>query len=254
MKAASKLKTNFKAIFLAASITVGGLGVHQSVNAYVLPVADVLNFSNHTITSIQQYLDTAQEYLNVYHQTLQTWNEITTFDVASVFLDSEQKAALMAFINTGRNVHGAVRKTQDVYNNLQTAFATSPFSQFEDFLKDFQRRKDHGDQLAKTLYDSAMVAEDELKRAHDQHMRVVNEMPAIHGVTEAAKATAQSVGVLIQQNQGIVQLMAAQSRIQGQELQREYNERAQNEKNKSELLEAQKKAIQRDAGLLRSIR
>ncbi|WP_234265128.1 hypothetical protein [Hydrogenophaga sp. NFH-34] len=245
-----KLQAKLRAVTLAAFLGMS-LGAHQSSSAYVLPVVEVgPNVWANIATEYEQAINTAQAYISAYNDVLQTWNEISTFDVASVFLTTDEKNALMSFISTGKNVYGAVRKTQDVYTQLQTAFATSPFQRFEDFLKDFSRRNAHGEQMAKTLYDAAVVAEDELKKAHEQHTRVVNEMPNIHGVTEAAKATAQSVGVLIQQNQGVVQLLSAQVRAQGQELQRQYQEQAQDEEAKLKILELQREAFRKDMGLM----
>lgn len=239
---------------LAAALTTVVLSMSAAGQAHAwgpLPVIEVgPNVVANSVTQYEQHINTAQSMISAYNDVLQTWNQISTFDVASVFLGTEEKQALMKFIETGKSVHGALRKTQSVYDNLQQSFAISPFKNFEDYLKDFGRRHQHGETMARTLYDSAKLAEDELQKAHEQHMRVVNEMPDIQGVTEAAKATAQSVGVLIQQNQGITQMMAQQIRVAGQELQREYQERALADQANLEILEAQHNALMKDRSLV----
>lgn len=244
-----KLKQQLRAIALASTM-VFGASMHNASHAFVLPVIDAANLAANSITSVEQALNTAQAYISAYNDVLQTWNETTTFDIASVFLGTQEKEALLAFIRTGSNVLGALRKTQDVYEQMQRTYSISKFNRWEDFLKDFQTRKDRGDSMAKNLYQAALVAEDELAKAHEQHMKIVNEMPMIHGVTEASKATAQSVGVLIQQNQGLLQLMSQQTRVQGEELQRQYEERAHQERAAAELLDTHNEAVRRDKALL----
>jgi hypothetical protein len=56
--------------------------------------------------------------------------------------------------------------------------------------------------------------------------------------------------VLIQQNQGITQMMAQQIRVAGQELQREYQERALADQANLEILEAQHNALMKDRSLV----
>ena len=221
-----------------------------AVSHAIIPVIDAAHIAVSSYTSVQQYLNTAQAYISAYNDVLQTARNLTAFDGASVFLESEEKTALMNFIKTGRSVQGALRKTEDVYADFQAAFAVSKHTNFEDFLKDFGRRKAHGDKLAKTLYDAATLAEDELMKAHEQHMLIVNEIPLIEGVTDAALATAQSVGVLIQQTQGMTQMIATSTRLQGLELQRRYDDRAKQEEAMKNILETQNEAVNKDKALL----
>lgn len=235
------------AVAMAASY-----GVHRPALAWGIPVADSGNFIKNTITSIESTLNTANNYISMLENIKQTTRLVTSFDAAMVFLNSEEKQALMSFIETGQSVHGALRKTEQVYDNLNRVFTTSPYKNFDDFLNNFAMRRQHGDQLAKSLYDSAKLAEDELKKAHEKHSKVVGEMPMITGVTDAAITTAQSVGVLIQQTQGIVQMMAADTRVRGQELQRQYAERAQQEEAEAKAIEALNEGIRRDLQKLRS--
>lgn len=250
----TKMTPHFRLIIIGVrqallTIALGAsLAVPPTAHA-IIPVTDVAHIAVSSYTSIQQYLNTAQAYISAYNDVLQTARNLTAFDAAAVFLDSEEKTQLMNFIATGKNLQGALRKTEDVYEDLQKAFAISEYKNLDEFLKDFGRRKAHGDKVAKTIYDAATLAEDELKKAHEQHQKIVKEIPMIEGVTDAALATAQSVGVLIQQTQGISQLMSANSRMEGQELQRQYDERAKEEEALIEIREAQKKAINSDKAL-----
>lgn len=234
---------------LAAMAICATLVVPTTSHA-IIPVIDAANLTANSWTSIQQYLNTAQAYISAAQDLKQTARDITAFDVASVFLDSEEQAALMQFIQTGKSLQGVLRKTEDVYMDFQRAFASSKFTDFKAFLEDFGKRKESGDKMAKTLYDAAKLAEDQLAKAAKQHQRIIEDMPNIQGVTDAALATAQTVGTIVQQNQGMLQLMAANTRQSGQELQRQYDERAKREEAEKLMFEHQRKALESDKGLV----
>lgn len=234
---------------LAAFAVMFTLVVPTSSHA-IIPVIDASNLAANTWTSIQQYLNTAQAYISAAEDIKQTAREITAFDAAAVFLADDDQKALMQFIETGRNLQGVLRQTEDIYNDYQRVFTTSKFRDINSFLDDFGKRKEAGDKMAKTLYDAARLAESQLQKAADQHMRILGDMPNIIGVTDAALATAQTVGTLVQQSQGMLQLMAANTRQSGQELQRQYDERAKREEAQKAMFEHQRDAVESDKGLV----
>lgn len=214
-------------------------------------VFDPSNYVKNSMTAIQQYIDTANGYIQMAQDIKQTARKVGDVTAAELGLNTKEGQALVEFINTGKSVHGALRQTQKLHDDLQRVFANSKHLKWEDFVKGIGERKEQGDKLAKTLYDSAMLAEEQLRRAQEQHMKVVNQMPRIEGVTDAAIATAQSVGVIIQQNQGMLQLMAANTRAQGEELQRQAIEREQADKAKQRYIESARDVNAREGAIFR---
>lgn len=234
---------------LAAVLVMSSMLVPATSHA-IIPVIDAANLTANTWTSIQQYLNTAQAYISAAEDIKQTAREITAFDAAAVFLDDDDQKALMQFIETGKNLQGVLRQTEDIYTDFQRVFTTSKFKDINSFLDDFGKRKDAGDKMAKSLYDAARLAESQLQKAADQHLKILDDMPNIIGVTDAALATAQTVGTLVQQSQGMLQLMAANTRQSGQELQRQYDERAKREEAQKAMFEHQRTAVESDKGLV----
>jgi hypothetical protein len=78
-------------------------------------------------------------------------------------------------------------------------------------------------------------------------------MPMIEGVTQAAQATTNSVGVVIQQQQAMLAMMSATTRDSGIERQRQYDERAKLEEAYRKYWENRKANDKSDATLLNSL-
>jgi len=213
-------------------------------------VFDPTNYAKNTITALQQQIDTTNGYIQMAQDIKQTTRKLSDIAANDLGLNSVEGQALMKFIQTGRNLQGSLRNTQQVNENMHRVFAASQYTSWEDFLGNIGQRKAQGDMQAKTLYDSAYFAEEQLRKSHEQHQKVVNEMPRIEGVTDAAIATAQSVGLVVQQNQAVIQMMAASSRIQGEELQRQALQREQEELARKEYFDKAKAALARDKAVM----
>ena len=85
-------------------------------------------------------------------------------------------------------------------------------------------------------------------------MMIMGKMPIIEGVTQAAQATANSVGVLIQQQQAVLAMMSASVRDQGNERQRQYDDRAKLEEGYKKSEEKGGESKKNDLGILQGLK
>lgn len=237
--------------FVAAALAVAYSMVSLPARAYVLPVIDFTNLSQNFITAIEQTADTVIQGKQLIEDIKQTMND---FPIVEQLSKSKELAELMQMIKSAEKLGGALRSAKATHDNFGSAFAISPYTNWKDFLSDIERRKSAGDDSAKSLYDSAKLAEDQVSKAYDSHMAIMTKMPIIEGVTQAAQATANSVGVLIQQQQAVLAMMSASTRDQGKERQREYDERAKLEKAYKQSSEAASKNYQGDIKIFKSLR
>jgi conjugal transfer/entry exclusion protein len=175
-------------------------------------------------------MNTANSYIQTAQDIRQTARKIGTIGAEAVGLSSEDGQAILKFIQSGKNLHGSLMQTADIDERMKRSFANSKYLTWEDYVRGIGDRREQGDATAKSLYDSAKFANDQLAKAYEQHQKIVKDLPGIEGVTDAAVSTTQAVGVLIQQNQAVLQMMSEQARAQGQELQRQAIEREDNER------------------------
>jgi len=216
-------------------------------------VFDPNNYLRNTMSALQQQMATANSYIQTAQDIRQTARKIGTLGAEAVGLSSEDGRAILKFIQSGKNLYGALKKTADIDDRMKRSFANSKYLTWESFVKGIGDRREQGDATAKSLYDSAQFANDQLAKAHEQHQKIVKDLPDIEGVTDAAVSTTQAVGVLIQQNQAILQMMSEQTRAQGQELQRQAMEREQNERALKEHHDNLKEALDKDKALIENM-
>jgi conjugal transfer/entry exclusion protein len=218
--------------------------------AYSLPVIDVTNLSQNLITAIEQTSATILQGKQYIEDLKQTAN---TFPIVEQLSKSEEMAQLIKLVKAAEGLKGALRSAKATYDNLGGAFATSQYTSWKDFLATIEKRKGVGDKAATSLYDAAKLAEDQVSQAYDAHMMILDKMPIVEGVTQAAQATANSVGVLIQQQQAVLAMMSSSVRDQGNERQRQYDDRAKLEVGYKESEEKGLETKKNDLGILQGL-
>lgn len=234
----------------AASAALALFTPFQAVQAFMLPVIDVSNLSQNLITAIEQTSATILQGKQYVEDLKQTAN---TFPIVEQLSKSEELSQLIKLVKAAEGLNGALRSAKATYDHLGGAFASSQYTSWKDFLADIERRKSIGDKAATSLYDSAKLAEDQVGQAYDAHMMILNKMPIVEGVTQAAQATANSVGVLIQQQQAVLAMMSASVRDQGNERQRQYDDRAKLEDGYKLSAEKGSETKKNDLGVLKSL-
>jgi conjugal transfer/entry exclusion protein len=232
------MKTRRQIISSAVALTLVPYGL--TVKAAGIPVIDVANLTENAVTAFEQVANTitaGKQYIEDVKQTL------NTFPLIDQLSKSQELAQMIDVIKSAQKLQGALRDAKSTYEYLGSAFASSRYTSLETFLNEIGKRREVGDETAKALYDSAKLAEDQVAKAYDAHMAITAGMPMIEGVTQATQATANSVGVLIQQQQTVLAMMSASTRDLGKERQRQYTERA----NEEEALKRYKEQLKRDA-------
>jgi hypothetical protein len=106
----------------------------------------------------------------------------------------------------------AVRQMQATVDSLQKNFAASPYTDWNGYITDVTKRAEDGNDSAKALIETAYEADARVRSADSAYRSVMGNLPKVKGVTEAAQATANAVGVVIQQNQAALGIMSAQAR------------------------------------------
>ena len=215
-----------------------------------IPVIDVSNLSQNLITAIEQTTNTITSGKQLIEDMKQTLN---TFPIIEQISKSEELAQLIQLVQAAQGLQGALTSSKNVFDNFGSAFSVSQYTSFEEFVNSVARRKEQGDKSAKSLYDSAKLAEDQIAKAFEAHLGIMTGMPMIEGVTQAAQATTNSVGVVIQQQQAMLAMMSATTRDSGVERQRQYDERAKLEEAYRKYWEDRKANNKSDATILKSL-
>lgn len=236
--------------FIASIVSVCFGSIHLQAHSIGIPVIDVSNLSQNLITAIESTASTVIEGKQLVEDIKQTMNDFPLIEQLS---KSQEMKQLIDLVKAADNLNGALRSAKATYDNLGGAFATSRYTSFREFLEHIERRRQVGDTAAKSLYDSAKLAEDQVGKAFDAHQEITASMPMVEGVTQAVQATANSVGVLIQQQQAVLAMMSATTRDAGQERQRQYDDRAKQEQGYKEARERQQEALRRDQSIIRGL-
>lgn len=236
--------------FLSAAVAIYASSVGLVARAAGIPVIDVSNLSQNLITAIESTTSTVIEGKQLMEEIKQTMNDFPLIDQLS---KSKELSQLIDIIKAAQKLNGALRDAKSTYDHMGSAFATSRYTSFMSFLEDIDRRRKVGDDAAKHLYDSAKLAEDQVAKAFEAHQSITAGMPMISGVTQAVQATANSVGVLIQQQQAVLAMMSASARDMGKERQRQYDERAKQEEGWRKSAEQKMKDFQNDLKILNSL-
>jgi conjugal transfer/entry exclusion protein len=213
-------------------------------------VIDLANLSQNLITAIESTTNTIIGGKQLVEDMKQTLN---TFPLIDQLSKSQELTQLIEVIRAAQKLNGALRDAKSTYEHIGSAFSSSRYTSFESFLSEIDRRRKVGDDTAKHLYDSAKLAEDQVAKAFEAHQSITAGMPMISGVTQAVQATANSVGVLIQQQQAVLAMMSASARDTGKERQREYDERAKQEQGWKKSAEDRAKDFDNDMKILKSL-
>lgn len=210
-------------------------------------VFDPANYTKNTVTSIQQYLDTANSYIQTAQDLRQTARNMDTVVSEKLGLDTDELQLLKQFVKTGRNLKDAIEDVKAIKDDLDKTFVGgNKYLTWQDFIANIGDRRVHGDKQAKSLYEAAKSAQTALKQSYEKHTKIAKEMPKIAGVTDAAISTSEMVGILVEQNQAMLHTMSEGSRVKGQELQLEAIERERKELARKAYIEAAQKRSEKE--------
>lgn len=171
-------------------------------------VFDVANFIKNTTTSMQA----VTQEMNQLRQIEQEIKANTAnFDLSGSAGMSDQLASVRSVSKSAQVLKSAIGSSQDSFSNLQSVFGAGNYQNWGEFSNSINRRKALGDASANNLYQSAQTAMRQVQLASDNHQQIVDKASSVTGVTEAAQSTTAAVGVLIQQQNTMLAVQAAQN-------------------------------------------
>lgn len=231
--------------------TFASLSVIATISAFTPPVFAwgriVYDPTNHIQNTIAAVKAAAQEINQLRQLAIDTKQSMTGFGLVQQLSNSPELASLAEGITAAQDLHNAITEGRRTVEGLQNLFGASSFGNWQDFARSIAMRKQAGEKSAVQLMNAANAADKQIQQAYKAHKDVMSKMAGISGVTEAAQATANAVGVLIQQNQAMLMTMSAQAKDMSQERQVETlkNEAMENEVKR--LSDSARDAYNRDA-------
>jgi len=214
-------------------------------------VFDVGNAKNHITTSLESALTTiisTDQYAELIRSNM------GSFSLVEQQEKSKELEALMALNRSNRNLYSALGGGKSAMETISAAFATGNHRNFDDFLSSIGERRAAGDATATRLYDTSKIAFDQIDAANKQQQQILQNVPYVAGATEAAQATTNMVGVLVNQNNVMLATMAAQNAKVGVEVQATAAEREAREKALADAAKNFRDAAQRDMQRLQGVR
>lgn len=191
LKTASKLTAS---LALAASVFVA-----PNAMAWGKIVFDPTNFSSANLMNYYQLIKQVAEAKRHTEQFVD-------------MLSNEFPLADAEVVRNSVEMYTSLREMSSAVDSLQQGFAASRHGDWRSYIMDITRRASNGNNSAKVLMEKAYDADARMRKADAAYRSVMGKLPNVKGVTEAAQATANAVGVVIQQNQAALGLMSAQAR------------------------------------------
>lgn len=231
-----------------ASIAMAAASVFAASPAFAWKtVYDPTNHIQNTIAAVKA---TAQEINQLRQIQIDIKQNLMNFPLIDQISKSEELKMITEGLGAANALHNALTEGRRTVENMQFIYGASSYLNWSDFATSIAMRKNAGEAAAVRLYDSANAAEKQIQKAYEAHKKVMEKMPTISGVTEATQATANSVGVLIQQNQAMLMTMSAQAKDLGEQRQKATLEQEALEKEIKRLGDEAEEAYRRDSSKL----
>ncbi|ABM39511.1 hypothetical protein [Polaromonas naphthalenivorans] len=220
------MKLNIKKSLAIATIACAGF---LPTFSQAMLVFDAANYSQTTITAIQQIKAQIDQVRQLQEQIKSNSANFAGKDIADLKREYDKVKRVYDSANALQNTLLGVQQN---FDNLKAMFGSGNYQDFGSMAVSIGDRAKAGDAVAKNLYDNSRRAQDQMKDAFDRHQKIVDQASNVSGVTEATQATTAAVGVLIQQNNSMLAMMAAdqtKKAVDASEINTEKQERAQAE-------------------------
>lgn len=186
--------------YISRLFTAMALAAASSVSAYtVVPVIDVT--ANTPLVWGTQLATVASQLVELQSLVSNAWAVADAATGSQLGqLSTQTQAVRVALDNINRS-----------NQNITTAFGASQLTNFADFANNIGKRASEGNASAANLVNSARIATQQLGAANAAYSAVLSKLGNVAGVTQAAQATANSVGIVVQQQQSMLEMMSAQN-------------------------------------------
>lgn len=166
------------------------------------------------------------------------------------FSKSFEMKQMLGILEVSEQMQSALREGKKSFDNIKNVFGASPYKNWNDFASNIATRKASGDAQAMMLFDSAYAADQQIRKAHEANIKIMQNAKTIMGPTKALQANINAVSALIDQNQAMLFTMSAQAKSQAHEFSRQAQEREQQETSFKDYRDAAKRAYEADARLI----
>lgn len=203
--------------WLIKTAAAASIGFSSLAQAGGLPVIDVTNLIQNTMTALQSVKDEVYQNTNIVYQYKMMANQLlqaTGLDAAQL---TEQITALTEEIssyeeygNVLKDLYGAVGGNTDYLNRVQSLIVAANKSPGQ-WLEDQAALLINGDKTAKNLFNLGRTVFKNTETLAKRREKIQKQMKLTPTAQAAAQTTNQMLDVLASQNSDLLQLMSARA-------------------------------------------
>lgn len=188
------------------AVTLLAYAPHFAAQSGPIVVFDPSNFSKNTITAVQQVNAQIDQVKQLQEQIKSNMANFAGKDIADLKREYDK---VKGVYDSAKDLQNTLLGVRQNFDNLKATFGAGNYLDFKSMALAIGERAKAGDAVAKNLYDNSRQAQEQMKDSYERHQKIVNQASNVQGVTEATQATTAAVGVLIQQNNTLLSMMAA---------------------------------------------
>lgn len=196
----------------AASFTLSSVA-----HAGGLPVIDVTNLIQNTMTALQSVKDEVYQNTNIVYQYKMMANQLLQATGLDATQLTEQLSALSEEISSFesygsvlKDLYGGISGNTDYLNRVQSLIVSSGKSPGQ-WLEDQAALLTNGDKTAKNLFNLGMSVFKNTEALAKRREKIQKQMKLTPTAQAAAQTTNQMLDVLASQNSDLLQLMSARA-------------------------------------------
>lgn len=202
--------------FIKAAVAAS-LSLSSLAHAGGLPVIDVSNLVQTTMTALQSVKDEVYQNTNIVYQYKMMANQLlqaTGLDVTELTEQltalSEEVSKYEAYGSVLKDLYGGISGNTDYLNRVQSLIVTSGKSPGQ-WLEDQAALLTNGDKTAKNLFNLGMTVFKNTEALAKRREKIQKQMKLTPTAQAAAQTTNQMLDVLASQNSDLLQMMSAKT-------------------------------------------